>query len=49
MDNKYGLGSAKVATEHHMSHHKVHAGHAAYCKFCGSEDLVLSPAVIIER
>ena len=45
MDNKYGLGSAKVATEHHMSHHKVHGSHAAYCKFCGSERLVLSPSM----
>lgn len=45
MDNKYGLGSAKVATEHHMSHHKAHAAHAATCKFCGSEHLVLSPSM----
>lgn len=45
MDNKYGLGSAKVATEHHSSHHKVHVAHASHCKFCGSEHLVLSPSM----
>ncbi len=46
MDNKYGLGSAKVATEHHTHHHKTaHPHHPAHCKFCGSSHLVLSPSM----
>lgn len=45
MDNKYGLGSAKVATEHHEMHHKTPVSHATHCKFCGSESLVLSPTM----
>jgi hypothetical protein len=40
MDNKYGLGSSKVATEHHETHHKAHVGHVKHCKFCGSLELV---------
>lgn len=39
MDNKYGLGSTRVATEHHDTHHKVGA---LACKYCGSLDLSLS-------
>ena len=42
MDNKYGLGSAKVATEHHETHHKVADKPALVCKFCNSDQLVLS-------
>lgn len=43
MDNKYGLGSAKVATEQHSQHHKAaHPHHPVQCKFCGSSQLVLS-------
>jgi hypothetical protein len=45
MDNKYGLGSSKVATEHHETHHKTSVEHARHCKFCGSADLVLSPTL----
>lgn len=46
MDNKYGLGGAKVATEHHESHHKTVANHhPTHCRFCGSADLVLSPTM----
>lgn len=45
MDNKYGLGSAKVATEHHETHHKAAVSHATNCKFCGSANLVLSPTM----
>jgi len=45
MDNKYGLGSNKVATEHHEAHHKTPVVHAKHCKFCGSADLVLSPTM----
>lgn len=42
MDNKYGLGSTKVATEHHETHHKTAVPRSAHCKFCGSTDLTLS-------
>lgn len=45
MDNKYGLGSTKVATEHHETHHKSPAGQTTQCKFCGSHDLTLSPTM----
>jgi hypothetical protein len=49
MDNKYGLGSTKVATEqhelHHETHHKTPVLHATNCKFCGSAHLVLSPTM----
>lgn len=45
MDNKYGLGSAKVATEHHETHHKTPVLHATNCKFCGSAHLTLSPTM----
>jgi ribosomal protein S27E len=45
MDNKYGLGSTKVATEHHETHHKTPEIHAVQCKFCGSSDIVLSPTM----
>lgn len=42
MDNKYGLGSTKVATEHHETHHKSPVVHTKYCKSCGGSELVLS-------
>lgn len=45
MDNKYGLGSAKVATEHHETHHKPMARHACPCKHCGGPRLVSCPTV----
>lgn len=45
MDNKYGLGSARVATEHHEFSHKAVPIHADHCKFCGSGHLVLSPSM----
>ncbi|MEO6118324.1 MAG: hypothetical protein ABIP37_04560 [Methylotenera sp.] len=45
MDNKYGLGSARVATGHHETHHKAEVLHATNCKFCGSASLVLSPSM----
>lgn len=45
MDNKYGLGSSKVATEHHETHHKSPDIHPTACKFCGSNSLVLSPTM----
>jgi hypothetical protein len=42
MDNKYGLGSRKVATGHHETHHKSAPIHATNCKFCGFANLALS-------
>jgi hypothetical protein len=45
MDNKYGLGGAKVATGHHETHHKTPNQQAKTCKFCGGENLVLSPTM----
>ena len=45
MDNKYGLGSNKVATEHHETHHKSPDIHLTVCKFCGDISLVLSPTM----
>lgn len=45
MDNKYGLGSTKVATEHHETHHKTSPLHPVQCKFCGSEHLELCPTM----
>jgi len=41
MDNKYGLGGAKVATEHH----KVVATHPVNCRFCDSPHLTFSPTM----
>jgi len=46
MDNKYGLGSTKVAKVHHKAHHKdAPALHPTSCKFCGSNELALSPTM----
>lgn len=45
MDNKYGLGSAKVATEHHATHHKSHPSHTSQCRFCGHAQLIFSPTM----
>lgn len=45
MDNKYGLGGTKVASEHHETRHKTVVQHAQYCKFCNSTHLVLSPTM----
>lgn len=42
MDNKYGLGSSKVATEHHENHPKMDA---AICKFCNATTLHYSPTL----
>lgn len=42
MDNKYGLGSVKVATEHHEQHHKPSHYQKHICKYCQHESLVLS-------
>ena len=43
MDNKYGLGSSKVAHQHHQTHHpKATAHHPLTCKFFQHSELVLS-------
>lgn len=43
MDNKYGLGSSKVANQHHETHHsKAALHHPLTCKFCQHTHLVLS-------
>ena len=44
MDNKYALGSTKVATEHHEAVHKSTV-QAKACKFCESPNLVLCPTM----
>ncbi len=43
MDNKYALGSTKVATEHHEVAHKNKP--SLVCKFCNSAQLVLCPTM----
>ncbi|HZV98788.1 MAG TPA: hypothetical protein VFF74_07345 [Methylophilaceae bacterium] len=45
MDNKYGLGSTKVAQEHHETHAKTHAKSELTCRFCGHAELTLSPTM----
>ncbi|MDZ4098998.1 MAG: hypothetical protein U1E13_09885 [Methylophilaceae bacterium] len=41
MDNKYGLGSTRVAQEHHETHFKSSVKSAHVCHACGSEKLTL--------
>jgi len=41
MDNKYALGSTKVAHEHHDADLKATA-ELLVCRFCGSDHLILS-------
>lgn len=45
MDNKYGLGSAKVATAHHDAKHKTTVEPAALCQYCSSDQLVFCPTL----
>ncbi len=45
MDNKYGLGSARVATAHHEARQKSSAASASLCRFCGSDQLILCPTM----
>lgn len=46
MDNKYGLGSAKVANIHHESHHKdATVLHPVKCRHCNHYDLNFSPTM----
>jgi hypothetical protein len=44
-DNKYGLGSSKVATEKHEANDHTPAIHPTNCKFCNSSNLTLSPTM----
>lgn len=44
MDNKYALGSTKVATEHHEANHKANQSEAQ-CKFCEAKQLVFCPTM----
>lgn len=45
MDNKYGLGSAKVATAHHEANHKRDANQLITCRYCYSASLILCPTL----
>jgi hypothetical protein len=45
MDNKYGLGSTKVAREHIEAQHKTEPPQGSHCKFCGSLNLTQSPTM----
>ncbi|WP_109014849.1 hypothetical protein [Novimethylophilus kurashikiensis] len=44
MDNKYGLGSARVAHAHHEAKHGP-AHFAPPCKYCGGAHLTLCPTM----
>lgn len=41
MENKYGLGSARVAHEHHDAKLKAESHPELACRFCGSSHLTL--------
>jgi len=45
MDNKYGLGGAKVATAHHETKHDASSLLAIACHNCGSTQLTLCPTM----
>ncbi|HEY0906943.1 MAG TPA: hypothetical protein VGE17_07060 [Methylophilus sp.] len=47
MDNKYGLGSRRLATEHHQQAHasKPMAHHPLTCRVCHSSSLRLCPTM----
>ena len=45
MDNKYGLGSAKVAHVHHDAKHGTSTASAMACRNCGSDRLILCPTL----
>lgn len=48
MDNKYGLGSRRLATEHHQSHREVVRSasyHHMACRVCKSTHLRLCPTM----
>lgn len=41
MDNKYGLGSTRVAQEHHETHFKSSVKSTQVCRACGYDHLTL--------
>lgn len=41
MDNKYGLGSTRVAQEHHETHAKSSVKSTHVCRACGHDQLTL--------
>lgn len=41
MENKYGLGSARVAHEHHDAKLKAESNPELICRFCGGSHLTL--------
>lgn len=49
MDNKYGLGSKRLASEHQQQHHRHDTQSASYhplhCRFCQSPRLRLCPTL----
>jgi hypothetical protein len=45
MNNKYGLGSAKVAHVHHDAKQGASASPAATCHKCGGNRLILCPTM----
>jgi len=45
MDNKYGLGSAKVAHAHHEAKHKHTPLMTRICAHCGHDHLTLCPTM----
>ena len=49
MDNKYGLGSRRLATEHHHHSHRQVARqvshHPLLCRICKSSNLRLCPSM----
>lgn len=45
MDNKYGLGSAKVATAHHEAKVRSSAMSVLACRFCSGVNLLLCPTM----
>jgi hypothetical protein len=45
MDNKYGLGSAKVAHVHHDAKHESSEVPAMTCYHCGGDHLILCPTM----
>lgn len=45
MDNKYGLGSAKVAHAHHEATHKPMSSTPTICVHCGHVELSWCPTL----
>lgn len=45
MDNKYGLGSAKVSHVHHDAKQGTSTAPAMACHNCGSDRLILCPTL----